>query len=329
PGGRARGPRRRLAAGLPVALRPAEPAVAGAGHQRRDRRARGRRRPARCGRHRPHRLRLRPPRGALGPRQRGDRERARPRHRRRPGPGLRRRPDVRRRPRRPRARARRGSRHRGARRAHRPRALERRLPPGVLRQRSPTVLARAGGRRAVTALRLGTRASLLARTQAGDVADALTAAGVATELVPMTSHGDTTRASLASLGGTGVFAAALREALLAGECDAVVHSYKDLPTAPHPGLRVAATPARADHRDVLCAASPLAELREGARVGTGSPRRRAQLLAARPDLEVVDIRGNVDTRLAMVTDGELDGVVLAMAGLSRIGREEHVAETFE
>ncbi|GAB2968472.1 MAG TPA: hydroxymethylbilane synthase [Actinotalea caeni] len=181
----------------------------------------------------------------------------------------------------------------------------------------------------MTALRLGTRASLLARTQAGDVADALTAAGVATELVPMTSHGDTTRASLASLGGTGVFAAALREALLAGECDAVVHSYKDLPTAPHPGLRVAATPARADHRDVLCAASPLAELREGARVGTGSPRRRAQLLAARPDLEVVDIRGNVDTRLAMVTDGELDGVVLAMAGLSRIGREEHVAETFE
>lgn len=181
----------------------------------------------------------------------------------------------------------------------------------------------------MTTLRLGTRGSVLARTQAGTVADALRSAGVDVELVPMTSHGDTSRASLTSLGGTGVFAAGLREALMAGECDAVVHSYKDLPTAPHPGLRVVATPPRADHRDALCAAAPLAELREGARVGTGSPRRRAQLLSVRPDLEVADIRGNIDTRLAMVTDGDLDGVVLAAAGLARIGREDLIAEMFE
>jgi hydroxymethylbilane synthase len=178
----------------------------------------------------------------------------------------------------------------------------------------------------VTTLRLGTRASLLARTQATAVADALRAAGADVELVPMTSEGDTTRASLASLGGTGVFAASLRRALLAGECDAVVHSYKDLPTAPHPGLRVAATPRRADHRDALCASVPLTELPDGARVGTGSPRRRAQLLSVRPDLDVVDIRGNVDTRLALVSDGDLDGVVLAAAGLGRIGREDRVVE---
>ncbi|WP_420113633.1 hydroxymethylbilane synthase [Pseudactinotalea sp.] len=181
----------------------------------------------------------------------------------------------------------------------------------------------------MTSIRLGTRASLLAQTQAGTVADALRARGIDVEMVPMSSQGDTDRASLSSLGGTGVFAAALREALLAGECDAVVHSYKDLPTAPHPGLAVVATPERADHRDVLCAAVPLAELPQEARVGTGSPRRRAQLLAAREDLHVVDIRGNVDTRLAMVSDGELDAVVLAAAGLARIGRDEPIADVFE
>lgn len=181
----------------------------------------------------------------------------------------------------------------------------------------------------MTTLRLGTRASLLAQTQAATVAEALRATGIEVELVPMVSAGDTSRASLASLGGTGVFAAALREALLAGECDVVVHSYKDLPTAQHEGLRVVATPPRADLRDALCAPVPLAQLREGARVGTGSPRRRAQLLQARPDLDVVDIRGNVDTRLAMVADGRLDGVILAVAGLTRIGREERIAEVFD
>lgn len=179
-------------------------------------------------------------------------------------------------------------------------------------------------------LRLGTRASLLARTQAQTVADALSALGADVELVGMRSDGDVTRASLASLGGTGVFAAALRESLLAGEFDLVVHSYKDLPTAPSPGLRVAATPAREDHRDVLCAAGTtgLAQLPRRARVGTGSPRRRAQLCEVRPDLQVVDIRGNIDTRLSMVADGALAGVVLAAAGLRRIGRWQP-AQVFE
>ncbi|WP_159623211.1 hydroxymethylbilane synthase [Ruania rhizosphaerae] len=180
-------------------------------------------------------------------------------------------------------------------------------------------------------LRLGTRASDLARTQAGTVADALVGVGVNCELVPMTSDGDVTRASLASLGGTGVFAARLRTALLAEECDLVVHSYKDLPTAPHPGLEVVASPVREDHRDALCARDglALAELPAGARVGTGSPRRVAQLRTVRPDLEVVDIRGNVGTRLAFVTSGELDAVVLAAAGLHRLGLDEVITETLD
>lgn len=175
-------------------------------------------------------------------------------------------------------------------------------------------------------LRLGTRASLLARTQAGGVADQLRTRGIDVELVPMTSDGDRTAASLATLGGTGVFAAALRQALLEGRCDAVVHSFKDLPTAPQPGLRIAAVPQRADHHDVLCGPTPLAQLPHGARIGTGSPRRRAQLLAARSDLEVVDIRGNVDTRLALVRDGQVAAVVLAAAGLARIDRMDAVAD---
>ncbi|UFU07782.1 hydroxymethylbilane synthase [Ruania halotolerans] len=178
------------------------------------------------------------------------------------------------------------------------------------------------------ATRIGTRASDLARTQAGTVADALTAVGLACELVPMTSDGDKTRASLASLGGTGVFAAGLRTALLDGRCDAVVHSLKDLPTTPHPGLTVVATPTREDPRDALCARDglTLAELPAGARIGTGSPRRAAQLRTRRPDVEVVDIRGNVGTRLSFVTGGELDAVVLAAAGLHRLGLDDVVTE---
>ncbi|UFU02022.1 hydroxymethylbilane synthase [Ruania suaedae] len=177
-------------------------------------------------------------------------------------------------------------------------------------------------------LRLGTRASDLARTQAGTVADALAAVGAPCELVPMTSEGDLTRASLASLGGTGVFAARLRTALLADQCDLVVHSYKDLPTTPHPGLQVLASPSREDHRDALCARDglTLAELPHGARVGTGSPRRVAQLRTQRPDLDVVDIRGNVGTRLGFVTSGDLDAVVLAAAGLHRLGLDERITE---
>lgn len=177
-------------------------------------------------------------------------------------------------------------------------------------------------------LRIATRASTLAMAQSGWVARRLGDA----ELVPITSEGDRSTESLATLGGTGVFATALREALRAGEVDAIVHSLKDLPTAPEPGLSIGAVPKRADARDALCTRDGLMldDLPAGARVGTGSPRRRAQLLARRPDLEVVDIRGNVDTRLGRLThedpERRLDAVVLAAAGLERIDRLEVVTE---
>lgn len=181
-------------------------------------------------------------------------------------------------------------------------------------------------------IRIGTRRSNLAMAQTGMVADQIArASGREVELVQITTAGDTSRESLASLGGTGVFASALREALLADECDLVVHSLKDLPTAPVAGLRIGATPKRADARDVLVARDglTLTGLPDGARVGTGSPRRAAQLLAARSDLDVVDIRGNVDTRVGRVTEGDLDAVVLAAAGLTRLGRLELVSQFFE
>jgi hydroxymethylbilane synthase len=176
-------------------------------------------------------------------------------------------------------------------------------------------------------VKLGTRGSALAMAQTGTVARALEKAGVQVELVTITTEGDTSKASLASLGGTGVFASALREALLDGRVDAIVHSLKDLPTAAFPGLRIGAVLKREDARDVLCARDGLTldTLPPGSTVGTGSPRRKAQLLARRPDLSVVDIRGNVDTRLAMI-GGELDAVVLSAAGLSRLGRLDAVTE---
>lgn len=180
-------------------------------------------------------------------------------------------------------------------------------------------------------IRVGTRGSALAMAQTTAIANRLgAAAGVEIEIIPITTHGDTSRDSLASLGGTGVFASALREALLADECDVIVHSLKDLPTFAQPGLRIGATPKRADARDVVCARDGLTldSLPDGARVGTGSPRRAAQLRARRPELEVVDIRGNVDTRLAFVTDGELDAVILAAAGLGRLGRLDAVATEY-
>lgn len=182
----------------------------------------------------------------------------------------------------------------------------------------------------MTTVRIGTRGSALALAQTGTVASSLAAkTGATVELVTITTEGDRSKASLASLGGTGVFASALREALLAGECDAIVHSLKDLPTAAFPGLVIAAIPKRADARDALCARDGLTldTLPEGARVGTGSPRRVAQLLARRPDLEVVDIRGNVDTRLKRIAEGgDLDAVVLAAAGLGRLGRLDAITE---
>src|SRR6187549_197352 len=171
-------------------------------------------------------------------------------------------------------------------------------------------------------IRLGTRGSTLATTQSGLVADALVAAGaergleVTVELVTITTHGDISRGSLVGLSEVGVFVTALRRSLLAGDCDVIVHSLKDMPTAPADGLELAAIGEREDVRDALCAAGRnLAGLPHGARVGTGSPRRAAQLLALRPDLEAVEIRGNVDTRLDMVGTS-LDAVILAAAGLN-------------
>ncbi|HEY9521617.1 MAG TPA: hydroxymethylbilane synthase [Thermopolyspora sp.] len=182
------------------------------------------------------------------------------------------------------------------------------------------------------AVRIGTRASALAMAQTGLIADKIAAKfAVDVELVPITSEGDRNKASLATLGGTGIFANALREALIAGRCDLLVHSFKDLPTVPFEDLRIGAVPKRADPRDALCAREgwTLTTLPAGSRVGTGSPRRVAQLKSLRPDLDVVDLRGNVDTRLARVNADDLDAVVLAAAGLTRLGRLDAVTELLE
>ncbi len=170
-------------------------------------------------------------------------------------------------------------------------------------------------------IRLGTRGSRLARTQSGWVADMLTATGESVEIVVIRSEGDDTRVPLDSFARPGVFVAVLRDALLEGLVDMVVHSHKDLPSAPTEGLRVAAVPIRAGVRDVLVTQGglSLAELRAGAVVGTSSPRRSAALLRARPDLQLRAIRGNVDTRLKAVSEGGIDALVLAEAGLQRLG----------
>ncbi|MCS0639460.1 hydroxymethylbilane synthase [Streptomyces sp. LP05-1] len=183
------------------------------------------------------------------------------------------------------------------------------------------------------ALRLGTRRSKLAMAQSGHVADAVRRlTGRPVELVEITTYGDTSREHLAQIGGTGVFVTALRDALLAGEVDFAVHSLKDLPTAQPENLALAAVPKREDPRDVLVARDGLTfdRLPDGARVGTGSPRRMAQLNAYARDLgkrvETVAIRGNIDTRVGYVEKGELDAVVLAAAGLNRIGRISEVTD---
>ncbi|MFB6893281.1 hydroxymethylbilane synthase [Kitasatospora sp. NPDC056327] len=189
-------------------------------------------------------------------------------------------------------------------------------------------------------LRLGTRRSALAMAQSGMVAREVTRrTGRPVELVEITTYGDTSREALAQIGGTGVFVSALRDALLEGRIDFAVHSLKDLPTAAAEGLTLAAVPPREDSRDALVAREglTLGELVEKlagagrpARIGTGSPRRMAQLNAwARANgagLETVAIRGNVDTRIGFVTSGELDAVVLATAGLNRLGRAAELTE---
>jgi len=181
-------------------------------------------------------------------------------------------------------------------------------------------------------IRIGTRASTLARTQSEQVAAALRAAlGVEVELVEVTTEGDLSAAPLASFGGAGVFVSALREALLRGDVDVAVHSLKDLPTDPHPGVELAAVPLREDPRDVVVARDglTLGELPTGARVGTGSPRRAAQLNALGLGFAVVAIRGNVDTRIRKVSEGAYDAVVLARAGLARLGRVDEATEVLD
>ena len=184
----------------------------------------------------------------------------------------------------------------------------------------------------MTALRLGTRGSALARTQSGLVAAALTAAtGRPVELVVIRAEGDDVTIPLEAPPRPGAFVATLRDALLAGEVDLVVHSFKDLPSAPLAGLVVAAVPERADPRDALCAGDRvgLAGLAQGARIGTASPRRDAGLRRVRPDLQIVPVRGNVDTRLRKVGDGQVDAVVLAAAGLQRLGRGDAITELLD
>ncbi|MDT7562808.1 MAG: hydroxymethylbilane synthase [Pseudonocardiales bacterium] len=179
-------------------------------------------------------------------------------------------------------------------------------------------------------LRIGTRGSALALAQAGHVADVIRAAGCPVELTVVRTTGDESLAPVAEL-GVGVFTTALRDALSCGDVDFAVHSYKDLPTAQDPRFTLAAVPLREDPRDALVARDGmvLGELPAGSRVGTGSPRRAAQLRALGLGLEIVQLRGNVDTRIGKVRSGELDAVVLARAGLSRLGRLAEITETLD
>ncbi len=181
-------------------------------------------------------------------------------------------------------------------------------------------------------LRLGSRRSPMAIAQSRQVAEMITErTGREVQIVGVTTLGDVSRAQLVQIGGTGVFVSALREALAAGEVDLAVHSLKDLPSGPAAGIVLAAVPPREDPRDALIArdGAKLADLPAAARIGTGSPRRAAQLLGLRGDLRCVPIRGNAGTRLAKVERGELDGVVLACAGLARIGRAGSASQVFE
>jgi hydroxymethylbilane synthase len=188
----------------------------------------------------------------------------------------------------------------------------------------------------MTELRLGTRGSLLALTQSGLVGKALEERGQTVGLVTITTTGDRDQTSaLSSIGGKGLFTKELDAALLDGRIDFAVHSLKDLPTEPVPGLTLAAVPEREDPRDVLLGPRErrgvisLGGLPPGARLGTSSLRRRALAAAFRPDLEVRDIRGNLDTRIAKMDRGECDAIVVAAAGVRRLGLWERVGEALE
>jgi hydroxymethylbilane synthase len=184
---------------------------------------------------------------------------------------------------------------------------------------------------ALGTLRIGTRRSALALAQSGVVADLLRAAGHDVELVEIVTEGDRSAAAVVQMGSTGVFVTELRQRLVDGGVDIAVHSYKDLPTQPADGISLAAVPQRADPRDALVSGGDLmlAQLPNGARVGTGSPRRAAQLRALGFGLDVVPIRGNVDTRLGRVASGDLDAVVVAAAGLQRLGRIGEASEILD
>lgn len=179
---------------------------------------------------------------------------------------------------------------------------------------------------------VGTRGSQLALAQTGLVAEALQAAhpGLSVETRIIRTSGDRSEAALTQIGGRGVFVAELEQALLAGEIDVAVHSLKDLPVEETPGLVIAAIPRREDPRDALVSQGGLllVQLPPGAVVGTGSPRRACQIAALRPDLRIEGIRGNVDTRLRKVDEGHYDAVVLAAAGLSRLGCLGKATEVF-
>ncbi len=179
-------------------------------------------------------------------------------------------------------------------------------------------------------IRIGTRGSLLATTQAGTIRDALIANGHEAELVIVSTEGDRNQGPIADI-GVGVFTAALREAILDGTVDMAVHSHKDLPTAADPRFHIAAIPAREDPRDALVARDGLVlgELPAGSVIGTSSLRRAAQLRALGLGLEIRPLRGNLDTRLNRVSSGDLDGVVVARAGLARVGRLDVVTEALE
>jgi hydroxymethylbilane synthase len=181
----------------------------------------------------------------------------------------------------------------------------------------------------MSVLRIATRGSDLALWQARHVGDLLAAAlGVKTELVPLKTAGDRLTGPLSKQGGKGLFVAEIEAALLDGRADVAVHSAKDLPAATHPDLALAAFPERADPRDALVARAPgtaLETLPRGARLGTGSARRTAQLRLLRADLEVVPLRGNVGTRLAKLDGSGLDALVLACAGLDRLGLASRIA----
>lgn len=180
-------------------------------------------------------------------------------------------------------------------------------------------------------IRLGTRGSELALTQSGIIADRLRAeAGVEVELVTISTEGDRSSAPLTEFGGVGVFVAAVRDALIAGDIDVAVHSLKDLPTTPDPALVIAAIPLREDARDCVVARDglTLGELPTGALVGTGSPRRIAQLNALGLGVTAAPIRGNVDTRIKKV-GVDVDAVLLARAGLNRLGRSAEATEVLD